>query len=68
MYVLRVYPRAMVVQVADLPDTGVNINEYLGALERSFLEKALEKAGGVKTKAAELLGLSFREFRYRLSK
>jgi len=54
--------------VADLPDAGVNINEYLGALERSFLEKALEKAGGVKTKAAELLGLSFREFRYRLSK
>lgn len=53
---------------ADLPDTGVNINEYLGDLERSFLEKALEKAGGVKTKAAELLGLSFREFRYRLSK
>ncbi len=54
--------------VADLPDTGVNINEYLGELERGFLEKALEKAGGVKTKAAELLGLSFREFRYRLSK
>jgi two-component system response regulator PilR (NtrC family) len=54
--------------VADLPDNGININEYLGGLERSFLEKALEKAGGVKTKAAELLGLSFREFRYRLSK
>src|SRR5208282_1694501 len=54
--------------IADLPDTGVDIDEYLGALERSFLEKALEKAGGVKTKAAELLGLSFREFRYRLSK
>ena len=53
---------------ADLPDTGVNMNEYLGELERGFLEKALEKAGGVKTKAAELLGLSFREFRYRLSK
>ena len=54
--------------IADLPDTGVDINEYLGALERSFLEKALEKSGGVKTKAAALLGLSFREFRYRLSK
>jgi two-component system response regulator PilR (NtrC family) len=54
--------------IADLPDAGVNINEYLDALEKSFLEKALEKTGGVKTKAAELLGLSFREFRYRLSK
>jgi two-component system response regulator PilR (NtrC family) len=39
----------------DLPDAGVNLNEYLGSLERSFLEKALDKAGGVKTKAAELL-------------
>ena len=61
-------PAVRGISVADLPDAGVNINEYLGALERSFLEKALEKAGGVKTKAAELLGLSFREFRYRLSK
>lgn len=52
----------------ELPDSGVNLNEYLDALERSFLEKALEKAGGVKTKAAQLLGLSFREFRYRMSK
>ncbi len=61
-------PAARGHSIVDLPDTGVNINEYLGALERGFLEKALEKAGGVKTKAAELLGLSFREFRYRLSK
>ncbi|MBF0557398.1 MAG: sigma-54-dependent Fis family transcriptional regulator [Nitrospirae bacterium] len=51
-----------------LPDDGVNLNEYLNSMERNFLEKALEKAGGVKMKAAELLGLSFREFRYRLSK
>ena len=54
--------------ISELPDSGVNLNEYLGALEKSFLEKALDKAGGVKTKAAQLLGLSFREFRYRMSK
>lgn len=53
---------------ANLPDEGVDLNKYLDGLEKSFLEKALEKSGGVKTKAAELLGLSFREFRYRLSK
>ena len=51
-----------------IPDDGVRMDEYLSGLERSFLEKALEKSGGVKIKAAELLGLSFREFRYRLSK
>lgn len=53
---------------ADLPDSGVNLDAYLGSLEKNFLEKALAKTGGVKIKAAELLGLSFREFRYRLSK
>ncbi|MEW6115848.1 MAG: sigma-54 dependent transcriptional regulator [Nitrospirota bacterium] len=52
----------------DFPDEGINLNEYLCTMEKDFLNKALEKANGVKTKAAELLGLSFREFRYRLSK
>lgn len=51
-----------------IPDSGINLNEYLSAIEKDLLNKALKKAGGVKTKAAELLGLSFREFRYRLSK
>lgn len=51
-----------------IPDSGINLNEYLSSIERDLLNKALQKAGGNKTKAAELLGLSFREFRYRLSK
>lgn len=46
----------------------INLNEYLAAIEKDLLNKALQKANGVKTKAAELLGLTFREFRYRLSK
>ena len=53
---------------AGIPETGINLNDYMCGIERDLLHKALEKAGGVKTKAAELLGLSFREFRYRLSK
>lgn len=61
-------PLDQVAPGADLPDGGMNLDEYLGELERNFLEKALEKSGKVKTKAVELLGLSFREFRYRLSK
>lgn len=51
-----------------IPDSGINLNEYLSTIERDLLSKALQKAGGIKSKAAELLGLSFREFRYRLSK
>jgi two-component system response regulator PilR (NtrC family) len=37
-------------------------------LERELIERAMKQAGGVKTKAAELLGLTFRQFRYKLSK
>jgi two-component system response regulator PilR (NtrC family) len=51
-----------------IPENGINLNEHLSVLERDLLFKAMEMSGGVKTKAAELLGLSFREFRYRLSK
>ncbi|MDI6801491.1 MAG: sigma-54 dependent transcriptional regulator [Thermodesulfovibrionales bacterium] len=51
-----------------IPDTGINLNEHLANIEKEFLQKALHKSNGVKTKAAELLGMSFREFRYRLSK
>jgi two-component system, NtrC family, response regulator PilR len=52
----------------DIPETGMDLNDYLSNIEINLLQKALEKSNGVKTKAAELLGLSFREFRYRLSK
>jgi two-component system response regulator PilR (NtrC family) len=49
-------------------DKGINLNEYLAIVEKELLQKAMQRTNGVKTKAAELLGLSFREFRYRLSK
>lgn len=49
-------------------EDGINLNEYIASVEKELLQKALQKADGVKTKAAELLGLTFREFRYRLSK
>jgi two-component system response regulator PilR (NtrC family) len=52
----------------EIPDSGININEYLASVEKELIHKALQKSDGVKTKAAEILGLSFREFRYRLSK
>ncbi len=50
------------------PEEGVSIEERLMAIERQFLEEALRRADGVKTRAAELLGLSFRSLRYRLHK
>jgi two-component system response regulator PilR (NtrC family) len=36
--------------------------------ERGLLLEALEAGGSVKKRAAQLLGISFRSFRYRLEK
>jgi two-component system response regulator PilR (NtrC family) len=54
--------------VADLPDAGFNLEKHLQDVERGHLERALAQVGGVQTRAAELLGLSFRQFRYLAKK
>ena len=51
-----------------IPDEGMALEPLLEDLEKRYLLKALEKTGGAKKKAAELLGMSFRSFRYRLAK
>jgi two-component system response regulator PilR (NtrC family) len=51
-----------------IPDEGMFLETLLENLERQYLLMALEKTGGAKKKAAELLGMSFRSFRYRLTK
>jgi two-component system response regulator PilR (NtrC family) len=51
-----------------LPSEGCNLDEVLGELERRLLLQALERAGGVRTQAAKLLGVTFRSLRYRLQK
>ena len=47
---------------------GFNLERHLQDIERSHLERALERAGGVQTRAADVLGLSFRQFRYLAKK
>lgn len=56
------------VQEESFPLSGVNLEKMVDKFELSWIERALDAAGGVKTHAAELLGLSFRQFRYKLSK
>jgi two-component system response regulator PilR (NtrC family) len=51
-----------------VPDTGMSLEQTLDDIERRLLLEALEKSGGVKKKAAALLGLTFRSMRYRLAK
>ena len=51
-----------------LPAEGLHLETALETYERRILELALERTGGRKKKAAELLGLTFRSFRYRCAK
>jgi two-component system response regulator PilR (NtrC family) len=51
-----------------LPGSGFNLEHHLQEVERQHLERALKQAGGVQTHAADLLGLSFRQFRYLAKK
>jgi two-component system, NtrC family, response regulator PilR len=53
---------------ATFPAAGLDLDRELATIERRWIKKALAAAGGNKTRAAELLGLSFRSFRYRLQK
>lgn len=52
----------------DIPSKGFDLDQYLACIEKSLLQQALLKAGGIRKKAASLLGISFRSIRYRLEK
>ncbi|PIE35547.1 Fis family transcriptional regulator [candidate division KSB3 bacterium] len=52
----------------DIPPEGIDLEHLVDELEKDLLVKALEKSGWVKKRAAKLLNLSFRSFRYRLDK
>ncbi len=54
----------------DLDDVeqGIDLDEVLSTIESAYLKKAMEVAGGNKSKAAEYLNLSLRSMRYRLDK
>jgi two-component system response regulator PilR (NtrC family) len=51
-----------------LPERGFDLEKHVQHLEREYIADALRQAGGVKVKAAELLGMSFRSFRYYMKK
>jgi two-component system NtrC family response regulator len=47
-----------------LPSEGLNWDEF----EKDCLQQALNREGGNKTQAAKLLGISYKQFLYRLEK
>jgi len=46
----------------------VDLDNLVADYERGLLLDALKRSGGVKKRAAQFLGISFRSFRYRLEK
>jgi two-component system response regulator PilR (NtrC family) len=54
--------------VEALPASGFDLEAHVKEIERGYIAEALKRAGGVQVKAAELLGMSFRSFRYYVKK
>jgi two-component system, NtrC family, response regulator PilR len=51
-----------------LPDDGLNLEDHIRKIERSYLLAALERSGGVRTRAADLLKMTYRSFRHYAKK
>ena len=63
-----VAPQSTLGHSAELPPDGLDLEEMINTIEKDLLLKALERAKWVKKKAARLLHLNTRSFRYRLEK
>ncbi len=53
---------------AEFPADGLDLDRVVADFERGIVLQAMEQAGGVRKRAAGLLGISFRSLRYRLAK
>ncbi len=51
-----------------IPENGIDLEEHLAEIEKAYILEALRKSDGVQTRAAELLKMSFRSFRYFVKK
>ena len=47
-----------------VPEAGFDVEGHLELLRRSYMLDAMDRVGGVQSRAAKLLGMSFRSFRY----
>jgi two-component system response regulator PilR (NtrC family) len=51
-------------RMAQIPKEGLDFEAHLARVERQYLVEALRATGGVRTRAAELLRMSYRSFRH----
>ena len=67
---LRLTPAAATAQAPEVPNSigTAALEEQIEEIERQAIVDALDKTRWNKTRAAELLGMSFRQLRYRIKK
>ena len=51
-----------------MPGDGIDLEKHIAQMEEQYLKEALRLAGGVRTRAAELLRMSYRSFRHYAKK
>jgi two-component system response regulator PilR (NtrC family) len=54
--------------LAELPEQGIDLQMHIHKIERRLLEASLAQSKGVRTRAAELLKMSYRSFRHYAKK
>jgi len=59
---------ASVDTAAVLPPEGIDLEQRIAEVESSYIRAALQQADGVRTKAAEMLRMSYRSFRHYAKK
>ncbi|MFZ2448852.1 MAG: sigma-54 dependent transcriptional regulator [Syntrophobacteraceae bacterium] len=68
MYKRKLQDRPSLSQFVDIPPHGFDLDRELAEMEKKMLQQALQQSNGAKLKASQLLGITFRSFRYRLLK
>jgi len=68
MYRRKEQEQAVASSVSEIPLEGFDLDRHVAEIEKRLLQQALLQTGGAKLKASQLLGISFRSFRYRLLK
>jgi len=61
-------PRDTEAPSIEIPPEGLDLDATLDQIEHRYIQLALARSGGIQTRAAELLRISFRQFRYKLQK
>ncbi len=68
MYKRKQQDKSAAPESIDIPLDNFDLDRHLAEIEKKYLQKALHQTHGAKLKAAQLIGITFRSFRYRLLK